>query len=302
MAWRHVSHAPPCAICSSPDWCSYTDDESALICRRLEDPKQGAIHQVDKHGGHYWLYLSRSATGRPAAVQEVEPSSFKLEVADTATLDRVYRLFLDKLPKLEALHRGDLEKRGYSSADIEALQFRSWPRSRVDLISIGKSLLKECGPDTLFSVPGFTLIEYKYLVCEHCQKDECQNTIQCKKVTKTGHRMGVAWDTFSGYAIPVRDLYGRIVSIHLRSDEDKPTHRYVTFASSVAERPFGCTSPAGYRAADRAWTAAVRAPSRPATRSIGNTLGHARRRLRQRGGPRSSKRGRARGVQSIPDR
>ena len=105
------------------------------------------------------------------------------------------------------------------------------------MISIGKSLLKECGPDTLFSVPGFTLIEYKYLVCEHCQKDECQNTIQCKKVTKTGHRMGVAWDTFSGYAIPVRDLYGRIVSIHLRSDEDKPTHRYVTFASSVAERP-----------------------------------------------------------------
>lgn len=234
MAWRHVSHQQPCEICGNTDWCSYTDDETAKICRRIEAPKLGAIHQVDRQGGHYWLYLTKTGDGRTRVAPEVQEPPHKYQVADAQTLDRFYTRFLEQLPPLEAGHQLGLVSRGYDDAGINALGLRSWPRSRRDLLGIVSALKKEFGEDVLLSIPGFSRYETTITVCKTC-KDECQGLVTCQRTQKQVAKVRIAHEGFSGYAIPLRDLQGRIRSLQLRSDEENPVHRYVHFSSSDQE-------------------------------------------------------------------
>ena len=228
MAWRHVSQHHPCEVCGKTDWCSYNDDETGTICRRLEDPQRGAIHQVDRSGGHYWLYLVGKDGGQPRVAPEIQEPSYKYQLADSATLHRVYSRLLALLPALEGGHVQELRKRGYASKDISTIGFRSWPRSRLDVVSIGKTLLKEFGA-TLLTVPGFSSFEKHEPISENC-KVECISSPSSKTTTKKSLR--VAHEEFSGYAIPIRDSSGRIQGIQLRSDLDNPEHRYVHFSST----------------------------------------------------------------------
>ena len=230
MGWRHVSQHHPCEVCAKTNWCSYTDDESAIVCRRLEDPQRNPIHQVDRTGGHYWLYLAGKDGGQCRVAPEIQEPSYKYAVADGATLHRVYSRLLELLPTLEGGHAQELRKRGYSPKDIATIGFRSWPRSRLEVNDIGKTLWTEF-KETLLTVPGFSTYE-KHVTASEGGKGECADSPTCKKTSAVSRRLRVAHVEFSGYAIPIRDLKNRIQGIQLRSDLDNPECRYVHFSST----------------------------------------------------------------------
>lgn len=233
MAWRHVSQHHPCDVCGKTDWCSYTDDETATICRRLEDPQKNPIHQIDRTGGHYWLYLTGKDGAQTRVVPELQEPTYKYQVADSATLHRVYSRLMGLLPALEGGHEQELRKRGYKSGDMVTIGFRSWPRSRLDVNEIGRTLWKEFKA-TLLTVPGFSTYDKYVTKCESCE-GECINAPSCKKTGRIVKRLRIAHEEFSGYAIPIRDLRGRIQGLQLRSDLDNPERRYVHFSSTDHE-------------------------------------------------------------------
>jgi hypothetical protein len=50
--WHRVTRENPCPICKKPDWCSVSDDNSAVICMRIPSHKQvgeaGCLHHLKK--------------------------------------------------------------------------------------------------------------------------------------------------------------------------------------------------------------------------------------------------------------
>lgn len=52
--WRNVKKGMSCPICGKDDWCSFSSDGNALLCRRENNGK--AIIKKNKSGEEYYLY------------------------------------------------------------------------------------------------------------------------------------------------------------------------------------------------------------------------------------------------------
>lgn len=113
---------------------------------------------------------------------------------DILIVDKVYNIFLDN-SVLNDIHRKELlEKRGLSNKTIEKRKYRSYP-SDFKLNQIIKTLKKKFNniDDILSQVPGF----YQEKINNKWE----WNISSCK-----------------GIIIPIRDVYGHVVGLQIKSD------------------------------------------------------------------------------------
>lgn len=201
-----------------------------MLCRRACDGKE----LQDKNGSSYWFYPPESANGSysPKLPSELAPVS-RPETAPIDQRDRFYRELLSHLD-LSASHRADLQRRGFTGSEIEALGVRSFTRftdiHRLHLVGLAENLAAAF--PWWPSVPG--------LVADK----EGQPRL-------TG---------YSGLFIPCRDLQGRIQGLRLRHDDDavqngKVASRYSWFSGKQGAT---CGSPCSFWPGTAADLSAVR--------------------------------------------
>ena len=197
--WSDVHHKKPCAICGKPDWCSISTDGTLAICRRHQ--RDGAIVRRDKNGSEFYLYrLGDQAPHWPAVSL---PDVLTARLADVATRDRIYQALLAEI-SLSAKHRGDLECRGLSGAQILAGDYATMPQQ--ERARIAQRLVEVSGPYDCAGVPGL------YVASEGSWR----------------------WWSLAGMAgllIPVRDVEGRIMALKIRADDPGDGPRYTTLNS-----------------------------------------------------------------------
>ena len=126
----------PCPLCGGDDRFSITrgDSVSAVLgCRNCLNHLKGEerIKRVDE--------LTRAVFGEAASPpvrsgNGSKPAKVEIQIADADTLDRAYRLVLDRLA-LSERHIKDLRRRGLSESFIELAQYRTLPEGRGDAIA-----------------------------------------------------------------------------------------------------------------------------------------------------------------------
>jgi DNA primase len=213
-AWCHVSPHEPCRICAKPDWCAVSADGAWAPCRRLDTG--AGIHKVDKTGADYWLYRLDSPTPsrQPIIEQPSQPCRSRVERADPATLDRVYRALLAALP-LSSTHRQAQRQRGLPDVAIVRCGYRTLPRD--GRAALARRLVDRYGPDTCARVPGLWV--------------DTQGTQR--------------WWTLAGapgLLIPVRNIDNRIVALKVRADSAGEGPKY-TYLSSRRHDGLGPGAP-----------------------------------------------------------
>ncbi|MYA15414.1 MAG: hypothetical protein F4Z28_00905 [Gammaproteobacteria bacterium] len=119
-----------------------------------------------------------------------------IQIADADTLDRAYRLVLDRLTLSEG-HREDLRRRGLSESFVELAQYRTLPEEHGD--TIAGALLDEFGEEAR-RVPGVHPVERRFIA-------------------------------YPGLVIPVHDARSRVVALRVRQDEGDPRYSFVSSAS-----------------------------------------------------------------------
>jgi hypothetical protein len=187
--WHDVSHREPCRICDKPDWCSFSADGTWALCRRL-DTGEG-IHKVDKSGADYWLYRMDGHTSRQSIIElPSQPCRARIERADPATLNRIYRALLAALP-LSSTHRQALRQRGLPDVEILRRGYHTLPLS--GRAALARRLVDRFGAKVCSTIPGLY-------------------------VAKHDGRSYWSIAGVSGLLIPIRNLDARIVALQIRSD------------------------------------------------------------------------------------
>jgi hypothetical protein len=207
--WQTVSQRHPCPICEKADWCSVRTDGTWAICRRVDTG--AGLHKVDKAGAEYWLYPLDGHTPSRQSIIELssQPGRERIECADPATLDHVYRAVLTALP-LSPTHRQALRQRGLADSEIIRRQYRTLPRA--GRVALAKRIVVWWGADVCAQVPGFYLAE----------------------------RDGRRWWSLAGAAgllIPVRNLEGHIIALKVRVDDPGDGPKYTTVSSVKHDGP-----------------------------------------------------------------
>ena len=207
--WRHVSPNHPCPICGKSDWCSLSIDGTWALCRRIDTG--AGIHKVDKTGADYWLYRLDGPTPSRQPIVELpsQPCRERVERADPATLDRVYRALLIALP-LSLTHRQALGQRGLPDGAILRCGYRTLPRD--GRAALARRLVDRYGPDTCARVPGLWV--------------DTQGTRR--------------WWTLAGapgLLIPVRNIDNRIVALKVRADSAGEGPKYTYLSSRMHDGP-----------------------------------------------------------------
>ena len=192
------SKGRPCPLCGGDDRFSVTrgDSVSAVLgCRGCLDNLEGeARAQRVKE-----ITLTVFGDAAPAPVRSgngVKPAKESILIADADTLDRAYRLVLDRLT-LSQRHREDLLRRGLSESFIELAQYRTLSEGHGD--AIAGALLDVWGEDAR-RVPGVHPAERRFIA-------------------------------YPGLIIPVHDARSRIVALRIRQDEGDPRYSFVSSAS-----------------------------------------------------------------------
>src|SRR5262249_6245189 len=140
-----------------PDWCSFSADGTWALCRRLDTG--AGIHKVDKIGADYWLYrldgpiLSR----QPIIELPSQPCRKRIERANPATLDRVYRALLTAL-LLSLTHRQSLRQRGLSDVEILRRGYRTLPLG--GRAALARRLVARFGANVCSTIPGLYVAKH----------------------------------------------------------------------------------------------------------------------------------------------
>ena len=200
---RGKYHVGPCPLCGDhnkldSDRFRVTRGDSVpvlIACRRCLDDLQGDARakRVDE--------LTRAVFGDAASLpvrsgNGSKPVKAGIQIAHANTLDRAYRLVLDRLT-LSERHRENLRRRGLSESIIELAQYRTLPEGRGD--AIAGALLDELGEDAR-KVPGVHPVEHRFIA-------------------------------YPGLIIPVHNAQSRIVALRVRQDEGEPRYSFVSSAS-----------------------------------------------------------------------
>ncbi len=197
----------PCPICDHTDWCRSFED-GWTQCRRKPSDRParpgGWMHRSDGGASRDWR--DDVFTEQPKA----PTISFK---AKPATLHAVYQKLVDLLA-LSPEHRAALLARGLTDAHIDALSYRSLPRTGRALIAA--DLVSAFGSRILGTVPG--------LYVRHNRNDDLFPTLA-----------GMA-----GILIPIRNVKREIVGFQIRADDPGAGGKYSWFSSK--DKELGCGS------------------------------------------------------------
>jgi hypothetical protein len=199
-----VACRPSCPVCHHQGWCSRTADGKVINCRRIED---GAfLVKQDINGA--WCYFHRAdLTPCPAELR-----TRGARRADPRTVHLVYFELLQRLD-LEPHHRKQLRQRGFRDQDLDAVGFRSWPRTGRQRIAaelneqfrtgqVGRHEPSD-GYKKLLLVPGFYMEE--------------------------GH-LTIAGPV--GFLIPILGVRGGIVALKCRLDNPINGTKYIYLSST----------------------------------------------------------------------
>ena len=197
---RYVGPCPLCGDHNKPDSDRFRatrgDSVPVLIaCRSCLDPLQGEarakrIKEITR------AVFGESTPPHVCSGNGVNPAKAGIQIAEADTLDRAYRIVLDRLT-LSQRHREDLRRRGLSESYTQLAQFRTLPEGQGD--AIAGALLDELGEEAR-RVPGVHPVECRFIA-------------------------------YPGLIIPVRDARTRIVALRVRKDEGDPRYSFVSSAS-----------------------------------------------------------------------
>ena len=188
----------PCPLCGGDDRFSITRGDTIPVlvgCRGCLDHLDGEAR--GKRIGKITRAVFGDAASPPVrSGNGVHPAKPGIQIADADTLDRAYRIVLDRLT-LSQRHREDLRRRGLSESFIQLAQYRTLPEGQGDTIT--GALLDELGEEAR-KVPGVHPVERRFVA-------------------------------YPGLIIPVRDARTRIVALRVRKDEGDPRYSFVSSAS-----------------------------------------------------------------------
>ncbi len=199
--FREVTRNDPCPICGHPDWCS--TNEQFICCRRVDN---GGVHKADKDGADYWLYRRDGQPIQSRAAQAADrdlPGFHTTERASDKICSRVYAKFISLLT-LSPAHSKNLQDRGLTMEEIIKREYRTLPRE--GRAAIMRQMQKAFDPETLLSVPGFSINE------------------------KNGQRW-LSFRGLPGILVPVRNKADLIVAFKIRLDEPGDGPKYIWWTS-----------------------------------------------------------------------
>ena len=197
---RYVGPCPLCGDHNKPDSDRFRvtrgDSVPVLIaCRTCVDHLEGEARA--KRIGEITRAVFGDAAPPPVrSGNGVHPARPGIPIADADTLNRAYRLVVDRLT-LSQRHHEDLRRRGLSESFIELAQYRTLPEGHGD--AVAGALLDQLGEDAR-KVPGVHPAERRFIA-------------------------------YPGLIIPVRDARTRIVALRVRQDEGDPRYSFVSSAS-----------------------------------------------------------------------
>lgn len=145
--------------------------------------------------------------------EELDKDKLKNDIADNATLDKVFRLFIRYCNLSEDHKKHLMEERHLSENEIETGMYFTFP-TRSILKAFMQAVRQKFGTeDILLRIPGFYKEENK----------------------KAGKKL-FTFSKHKGIGIGIQNAVGQVVGIQLRHDDkgDKST-RYVWFSSSFAQ-------------------------------------------------------------------
>lgn len=208
--WKNVSRSRPCIACGKTDWCAFTTNEGAYLCRRVESPD--SLRRSDKNGATYFLSLPKLDPTKGSANPDNSPSAEETLESESNTLfrDQIYNELLDRL-ELTPNHFKALLDRGLSPSQIQTLSYRSFTQSNK--IEAAKHLELKYGR-RLLDVPGFTTSE---------------------KSKQT--RFQISLSSGPGLIIPVRDELGRIHGLKIRPERPLDGAKYFYLSSAKVGGP-----------------------------------------------------------------
>ena len=187
----------PCPLCGGDDRFTITRGDTIpvlLSCRHCLNHLEGEAR--GKRIGEITRAVFGDGDSMPVRSGNVKPAKAGIHIADADTLDRAYRLVLERLT-LSQRHREDLRRRGLSESFIELAQYRTLPEGHGD--AIAGALLDELGEEAR-KVPGVHPVERRFIA-------------------------------HPGLIIPVHDARSRIVALRVRKDEGDPRYSFVSSAS-----------------------------------------------------------------------
>ena len=185
--WMNVSKKRPCEICGKPDWCSYSSNENASICRRIE----GGVKKIDKSGSEYWLYPNKDHSRiYPNSLRKrttTHPIKNGPKCADNNFLHEVYSSILEVLT-LSKNHEFNLtEHRKIPKEEVAKRSYRTLDKHSKSLIL--QHIQEKYSLEQMTKVPGFYI-------------NENELDMAC----------------FYGLIIPVRSLEGKIIALKVRTE------------------------------------------------------------------------------------
>lgn len=145
--------------------------------------------------------------------EELDKGKFKNDIADNATLDRVFRLFIDSCD-LSADHKAHLmNERGLNEEEIKTGMYFTFPTRKIMSRFCERIRDRFGNEEVLMKTPGFYMEESKKIP-------------GTKLFTFSKHK---------GIGIGIKNAKGQVVGIQIRHDDkgNKST-RYVWFSSSFA--------------------------------------------------------------------
>ena len=195
---RGKRYVGTCPLCGGDDRFSITRGDTIPVlvaCRGCLDHLEGEarVKRIDE------LIHATFGDAAPSSVRSsngVHPAKPGIQIADADTLDRAYRIVLDRLT-LSQRHREDLRRRGLSESYTQLAQYRTLPEGQG--AAIAGALLDELGEEAR-RVPGVHPVERRFIA-------------------------------YPGLIIPVRDTRTRIVALRVRKDEGDPRYSFVSSAS-----------------------------------------------------------------------
>ncbi|WP_047155072.1 CHC2 zinc finger domain-containing protein [Aneurinibacillus tyrosinisolvens] len=204
-------------------WSKHGHYDTKQFFRYVEEIAQIMGIPVDYEEGEGNSQNSKRKSSFPSPFNGMNVTPFRkvhrepVKARSAEDCDRIYRKFLSLCP----IYRGHAEdwmspKRQYTIDDIRHLNLRSVPNTHQEIFAIMDQLMQS--GENLENVPGFT------------QK--------LKKGGKPDNEADWYWtisvrlerDGLSGYFIPVRDEYGRIVRLRVTTTD--PKRKYIWFSST----------------------------------------------------------------------